>query len=363
MNKKDAYIYFSPATDITGNNLLKELSITGGKTVPKGKKLVIGWGAKTKNTVKFPKTTMVLNHPDAIKVNRNKFESMRIMAEALNTDGKKRIAGYETADTVQNALDSGTISYPVIGRTKYHQGGKGFWSCPTKAQLVAAIESGAFYFQEMLAVKDEFRLHVFNGEIIHAVKKKQRTNEEFETAFIEDELARQKNLAKKNNNQFDEDTAQIMLRRQAKNATAGGANMLLRSNKLGWKFSIVKKYDKTMAEVAVNAVKALKLDFGAVDCCIDMDGNPYVFEVNTGPGLEGTSLKKYVEAFNKVITEEEKITVKVKSNNGSENISSSSKDIFKTQLGKLQELVDDAESDAELEAIKKIGSKFIFGGK
>lgn len=51
--------------------------------------------------------------------------------------------------------------------------------------------------------------------------------------------------------------------------------------------------------LAVAAVCALGLDFGAVDLVEDKKGNFYVLEVNTAPGLEGQTLENYAEAFTK----------------------------------------------------------------
>jgi len=365
MNKEDVYIYYSPATDITGKKLQEALGIDGGDAKPKNKKLVIGWGAKTKESTVFPAKVEVLNHPDAIRINRNKFEAMKVMAE--NIPGN--ISKYALADEVITALSSGNINLPLVGRTKYHQGGKGFWSCPTIAQVNSAISAGAHHFIEMVAIKDEYRLHIFNGEVIHSQKKVQRTDEDFEKAFIEDELARQKNLATKNGNPFDEDTAKLMLRRQAKNATAGGANMMLRSNKMGWKFSVIKKksslkfINDCMKDIAKNALDALGLTFGAVDCCIDVNNNMFIFEINSGPGLEGTSLDKYIEAF-KLVMSNKKISTKTNKMSKTAKVAASTeKTTLKRQLADLQTMVDESENDAELATIKKLGARLIFGGQ
>lgn len=48
---------------------------------------------------------------------------------------------------------------------------------------------------------------------------------------------------------------------------------------------------------AIAAIAALGLDFGAVDIIETAKGVPYVLEVNTACGLEGTTLEKYVEQF------------------------------------------------------------------
>jgi glutathione synthase/RimK-type ligase-like ATP-grasp enzyme len=47
----------------------------------------------------------------------------------------------------------------------------------------------------------------------------------------------------------------------------------------------------------INAVSALKLEFGAVDLIVDKQGFPYVLEVNTAPGLEGQTVLKYANQF------------------------------------------------------------------
>ena len=49
---------------------------------------------------------------------------------------------------------------------------------------------------------------------------------------------------------------------------------------------------------AIDAVDALLLDFGAVDVIWnDKKAKAYVLEVNTAPGLQGTTLEKYKEVF------------------------------------------------------------------
>jgi len=46
------------------------------------------------------------------------------------------------------------------------------------------------------------------------------------------------------------------------------------------------------------SVMALGLDFGAVDIVYnENDNKAYVLEINTAPGLSGTTLEKYVEVF------------------------------------------------------------------
>lgn len=56
----------------------------------------------------------------------------------------------------------------------------------------------------------------------------------------------------------------------------------------------------TRDTLAISAVKALGLDFGAVDIVEDKKGNLYVLEVNTAPGLEGQTVEAYTAALGKL---------------------------------------------------------------
>jgi hypothetical protein len=58
------------------------------------------------------------------------------------------------------------------------------------------------------------------------------------------------------------------------------------------------------------AVQDLGLQFGAVDIIVErggtlLDANCYVLEVNTSPGMEGTTLARYVEFFQKYAAQEQ----------------------------------------------------------
>lgn len=68
----------------------------------------------------------------------------------------------------------------------------------------------------------------------------------------------------------------------------------IRSAKNGFIFA-AKNIEPNAArdQLAIDAVKALGLDFGAVDIVEDKHGKFFVLEVNTAPGLEGQTIKKY----------------------------------------------------------------------
>lgn len=79
----------------------------------------------------------------------------------------------------------------------------------------------------------------------------------------------------------------------------GDVNYAVRNHHTGW---IYARENVEASEVrdalAVRATHLLGLEFGAVDIIYNERDNAYiVLEVNTAPGLEGTTVTKYVEAF------------------------------------------------------------------
>jgi len=73
------------------------------------------------------------------------------------------------------------------------------------------------------------------------------------------------------------------------------AHPWVRSHRLGWKLSYIGGISDEGRQIARDAVRALHLDFGAVDLGIRNDGSVFVLEVNTCPGLEGGTLEMYAE--------------------------------------------------------------------
>lgn len=292
------YIYYSGATDKTGSALVEAMKLSGGTTKPKGAQdIVMGWGAKTKEDVKLS-ATHVLNHPNDIRTNRNKFRALEMMqAAAVN------VAPFADSGSVIKALDDNKnqLALPLVGRTKFHQGGANFITCLTRTHVNNAIDTftnrigKSSYFQNYIDIVDEYRLHVVNGKLIYAQKKVPRDN--MVEAHVEQQSDKIKRMAEKNGKKIDEDTLKYALEYQGKKIA--GPDNIIKSNTRGYKFSSIKleNVKKDLLDQSVAALKALKLQFGAVDCCVDADGKAWIIEVNTGPGLEGSSFEAYVHAF------------------------------------------------------------------
>jgi predicted ATP-grasp superfamily ATP-dependent carboligase len=77
----------------------------------------------------------------------------------------------------------------------------------------------------------------------------------------------------------------------------------VQSHDNGWVFCQAGEVDFAVQDLAMNAIKALGLDFGAVDVIIRR-GKAYILEVNSAPGLEGRTLQAYVEAIKEYLNEQ-----------------------------------------------------------
>lgn len=109
--------------------------------------------------------------------------------------------------------------------------------------------------------KYECRIHVFNGKVIDAQIKRKRAG------------------------------------------TEGDTDNQVRNVHTGWVYCR-EGYtpDDRVKAIAIAAVAALELDFGAVDIIYNQHHNEYrVLEVNTAPGLEGTTLTNYIKEIKNVI--------------------------------------------------------------
>jgi hypothetical protein len=82
------------------------------------------------------------------------------------------------------------------------------------------------------------------------------------------------------------------------------ANYQIRNHQTGWVYcrEDITEPD-SMRDMAERTVQNLGLDFGAVDLIYNAKRNEvYVLEVNTAPGLEGSTVEKYAAAFVKELT-------------------------------------------------------------
>jgi len=298
-----AHIWYSGATDITGRALQDALAINGGREKPRNlgaNDILIGWGTKTKQDFNLP-LGKILNHPNAIRKNRNKFSALEVMKAHRDLAGN--IAICCKADQVKRKMQDGAMALPMVGRKNYHQGGAGWWTCICDSHIDLAIAEGVQYFQKFLDIKTEYRIHVFDGKIIYAVKKVENATE---AGWIAQRREKILDYAQKNDIHVDRATMDYVLGKLYKEQQL--PDRIVRSNHRGWKFSSValNLLPAALKNTAIKSVEALGLDFGAVDCCVDMNSHPWILEINSGPGLHGTTLEKYTAAFKAKIAELQK---------------------------------------------------------
>ena len=151
-------------------------------------------------------------------------------------------------------------NYHVLGRKFWRGTGGDGVVVFRKGVHIYPLEGIKFYTRYFKKSR-EFRVHVFAGNVIHIQEK-----------------------LKKNGDNDD-------------------YNPYVRSHDRGWVFGVGKLRDNpcpaNVLEYSVAACKALGLDFGAVDVGWNRDSNVCVFEVNTAPGLEGSTVHKYADEFRK----------------------------------------------------------------
>ena len=217
------------------------------QTTPlKGKKLMLNWGHSNPafNTV----GATILNTPAAVAVASNKLKALvKMQAEGVN------VPDFTTdVNVARTWIEEERI---VLCRTLLRSNsGKGIVVAKELDDLVSAP-----LYVKYVRKEKEYRLHVFRGQVIDVIEKRRRSG------FQE-------------NNNYSK---------------------YIRSCDAGWVFcrDNIEINDVTRTQ-AVAAVAALGLDFGAVDIVINKkDNKPVVLEVNTAPGLVGTTITRYKDAI------------------------------------------------------------------
>lgn len=207
-------------------------------------KVVINYGSSS-----LPEEVLkcrVINSPEAVSEAANKLKSFKAMAEH----------GVSVPRFTESPEEASEIGGIFVARTKL-TGHSGEGIVIYNANEEEAPEAPLYV--EYIKKKEEFRVHVFQGEVIDVQRK-----------------ARKREVLDENVNW------------QVRNLEGGF--IYAREG--------VELADEARIQ-ALAAVEALGLDFGAVDIIWNERRDEYyVLEVNTAPGLTGTTLEKYVGAFN-----------------------------------------------------------------
>lgn len=220
----------------------KEIKLEGSRFKPSPKKLVINWGNSS-----CPYAC--LNPSDSIKKASNKLQAFKILQGSVGIP-----QWTESRQKASKWLVEGVCNEVVCRTILNGHSGNGIIIANSPEDLVDAP-----LYVQYIPKKEEYRVHVFQGEAFFTQRKARRLEEE-------------------------------------------NPDWKIRNHKNGFIYANEGVEVPHIAEeMAVKSVEALGLDFGAVDLIWNEKNNAwYVLEVNTAPGLTGTTLKKYVEKFSEL---------------------------------------------------------------
>lgn len=228
---------------------IRKIKNEGSRFKGKQDKLVINWGssAPIEEVVKCN----ILNSPHAIRKAVNKLQAFKTLSEGVDIP--------EWTESQQEACKWLEDGCTVVARTVVEGfGGEGIVLVENGAELPVAP-----LYTKYIPKTEEYRVHVFKDE-----------------AFFVQRKARKKEVP----------DAQV--------------NWKIRNLAGGFIFANQDvDVPNEAKEAAVKAVKLLGLDFGAVDIIWNKKRDKYyILEINTAPGLAGSTLEKYAEQFRKYKT-------------------------------------------------------------
>lgn len=207
------------------------------------KDVIVNWGNSSPPHFRWMEQD--LNKPSAIQLTCNKLETFRTLT----------IANFEHIPTwftgtlnAVNHIENGKTIYCRNNLTGHS--GRGIVIADTVDKLIDAP-----LYTLATKHKHEYRVHVFKGKVIDVQMKRKR------------------------------------------NGALGGTG--IRNHASGWVYARAEiAPPEELLLSSISAVSLLGLDFGAVDIGHRIiDNKFFVFEVNTAPGLEGTTLERYAQAI------------------------------------------------------------------
>lgn len=238
-----------PAKELAERLGVKRLKHKGSTFKGSPDKVVLNWGASKIDNPEILKCK-IINHPDAVKFASNKLNFFK--ANAVE-DGARIPPFTEDGAFVKEQLAKGQV---VIARTVLNgNSGQGIVVMENPEDFVEAP-----LYTLYVSKKQEYRVHVFNGEVLDIQRKARR-----------------------------------------KDVPDDQVNWKIRNHDNGFIFArgeALGVVPQDVLDQAKRAVVKCNLDFGAVDVIFnDREQKAFVLEVNTAPGLSGSTLDNYVEAL------------------------------------------------------------------
>ena len=230
-----------------------------GRYVPNNNHIVINWGVAEKPPVllRNQNNPTIINDFNSVKIASNKMLTL----EKLKEKEVPTLSFTVSKEEVRNKLNEGKKVY--ARKLLTGKAGKGIEIINPENEEIPDAPLYTEYFPNDC----EYRVHIFNDEMIDAAQKKKMSKERARRMGIREEDRKDG----------------------------------VRNLKNGWSF--VRKdinIPNKVKQVAIKGVNALDLDFGAVDIVYNSESDDArILEINTAPGMKkGTTTHyNYVKAF------------------------------------------------------------------
>lgn len=236
-----------------GHNVLK-LNISRSTYSGRNTDKIINWGRHDRGSIE--RNFKIYNDPSAVAIAANKKATFdKLSLEGLGAflppfTTSKRIA--------EEWIREGFVVF--CRELLVSSQGRGIQIAQELGDLVDCP-----LYTRYVPVDRELRVHVFNGNVIDFSQKKKISRERREELGMDD------------------------------------PNGFIRNLENGWIFAREGVgISEDVKEVCINCVQKVGLDFGAVDVIVSQ-GIPKVLEINTAPGVTGTTVEKYVGALENLI--------------------------------------------------------------
>lgn len=218
------------------------------------RKLVINWGSS-----KIPdevRKSRIINPPEAVAICSNKLSFF----EALSGKG---VSIPDWTNSFEQAVKWVTDGVVVCARTILNGHSANGLVLMHKDDPKSLVK--APLYTKYVPKKDEYRIHVINDKVVDVQRKALRNG------YIEEH---------------------------------GADNVNYKIRNLANGFVYVRQgvdAPKQVIDEAIKAVRIVGLDFGAVDVVFNnKQDKAYVLEINSAPGLEGTSVENYAKALSEL---------------------------------------------------------------
>lgn len=218
-----------------------------GRYVHRRGNIILNWGCGALPD-NIPNNDAIVNNTRKVEIAGNKLLAFRAM------DGFCTIPEF-TTDKAKVREWQITGDKVVVRKQLRGSGGAGIELLEPNDDI-----PNAPLYTRYVKKKDEYRVHVVNGQVIDFAKKMVRAGSE-------------------------------------------GNNFQVRNFDNGWIFARGgAELPHDVKEQSLKAIEALSLDFGAVDVGYNIrEDVATVYEVNTAPGLEGTTITSYANTFRRLM--------------------------------------------------------------